>query len=333
MEMVDHAVRYDWQSAALLLGRDHRSEVNLAEEQRGLLYGEGENKDRNLGRLVRVQGRSETALGAIPPDLPGQPPSVLSLTLQGWGKRNVLSSRAAWARVRLLEKDMCLRTGPGGLRPLPGAKPPPQAQSASASKWFNEDQTEEDKTLALLSEATELYLKSLLEGAVNAARNRQNLDGVRLWHKQHTASAGAGQSPQQQVNGDNAPLCLRLGCDVRRQVALAEGNAAKTVQRMEEALYRQVEGRPNSSLRDDGVLYSATCMSDLSKRPRLSSAASRADHDAKRCFEIFGGKGSGAPPFGRVPKKAKIMVKDFRHCLEDPAFPWRRGGVVATAFM
>jgi hypothetical protein len=41
-----------------------------------------------------------------------------------------------------------------------------------------------------------------------------------------------------QHSGSKPPIGLRLGCDVSRQVALAAGNAARTVQRMEEALQR-----------------------------------------------------------------------------------------------
>ena len=203
--------------------------------------------------------------------------------------------------------------------------------------------------------ATEYFIKSLLEGAVNAARQRQNLDGIRLWHQQHTtsmpknsslaskAAAGAADAPVtggslkalEQTPSKEYPLSLRLGCDVRRQIALAEGNAAKTYQRMEEAIHRQ-KANPNphlTHLASDRTLYNATSMSELSKIPKLPSAPSRADYDAKRSFEVYGGKHSFGPPLGRVPKKARVMVDDFRYCLNDPTFPLKRKSMLASGFM
>eukprot|EP00567_Pseudictyota_dubia_P001627 CAMPEP_0197466700 /NCGR_PEP_ID=MMETSP1175-20131217/65187_1 /TAXON_ID=1003142 /ORGANISM="Triceratium dubium, Strain CCMP147" /LENGTH=950 /DNA_ID=CAMNT_0043002749 /DNA_START=1093 /DNA_END=3945 /DNA_ORIENTATION=- len=385
MEMVDHATRYDWSSAALLLGKEYKSEVNLAEEQRRLLYGEG--GAGALGRpgaaqaataIVTSASVSESAAAAprteferhatatkaaagLPPTQ-SQPSNKLPPAARGWDKRNVLSVRAAWAKLRLPEREALHlsggtgRSGPtAGLRPLPGAaaaqqpktnKPSlvPQAQPPCETEWFNEDRAKEDKSLALLSEATELYLKSVLEGAVSSARRRQNLDGVRLWHRQHVTngdksggtsslstaalSASGGQPPE-----GSAPLCLRLGCDVHRQAALAEGNAAKTVQRMEEALSRSKDlDAAGRNLRDDETLYGAESMADLAQRPRLARASMTADRDAKRKFEVFGGKGSGAPPFGRVPKKVLILAKDLRPCLEDPSFPVRRLCVPRSIF-
>jgi hypothetical protein len=43
----------------------------------------------------------------------------------------------------------------------------------------------------------------------------------------------------------------------------------------------------------------------------LKDASQKADDEAKRSFEIYGGKESKDPPFGRVPKKAKLMVNDL----------------------
>ena len=65
-----------------------------------------------------------------------------------------------------------------------------------------------------MSEATQTCLKSLLEGAANSAHQRQNLEATRLWYAQHEPNP--------------YPLTLRLGCVFKRQMALAQGNAAKT---------------------------------------------------------------------------------------------------------
>jgi hypothetical protein len=84
------------------------------------------------------------------------------------------------------------------------------------------------------------------------------------------------------------------------------------------------------NLNSNETLYKATSMSDLSKRPRLARAPERAEFDAKRSFEEYSGKNSGAPPLGRVPKKVKIGKKDISSCLQDPHFPWKRKRTVAA---
>jgi hypothetical protein len=102
---------------------------------------------------------------------------------------------------------------------------------------------------------------------------------------------------------------------VTRQVAQAAGNAAKTVQRMEEAIDRS--GQPSVDLKDPEVLYEATSMVDLALKPKLAHAVENAENEAKRSFEVYGGKvASTEPPFGRVPKRAKIEASDFEMGLE-----------------
>jgi len=228
-----------------------------------------------------LYGTNKPPTHTVPPILTDAQPRS-----RGWSKHNVVSSRVAWARVR-------------------------QVESADR-RWHNEDVAERDPTLALLSEATEIFLKSLLQGAVSAARRRQNLDGIRLWHMQHAKT--------------KPPLSLRLGCDVHRQAALVDGNSAKVCHRMELALSRAKIPRRITRLDDPEVLYWATTMSDLSKRPKLEGAAEEADLEAKRKFEIFGGRASGAPPFGRVPKKSKLEIGDLMYCVQDFSFPWQTRG-------
>jgi len=285
MDMVENAATYDWTTAASLLGKQHLSVVNLSVEQKKLLYGEEKDK----------------AEDAMPQDKTMVEP--LSHVQRGWDRRNVLSARAAWARVRLNETDHIENGTP-------------------KASWFNEDRAEEDTTLALLSEATEIYLKSVLEKAVQCAHQRQNLDGLRLWHLQHDRSKPA-------------PLSLRLGCDVRRQVARAAGNAAKTYKRMEAAIERQ-EGLvpPHARALDDHkVLFEAESMADLAMRPKLANAKERAEANSKRSFDVFNGKDSSAPPFGRVKKRAKLLVGDFRSAFEQCSFYQQRKNVAALAFL
>lgn len=313
MQDLDHAVDYDWTSAALLLGKEARADVSLDTEQKFLLYGSSLSAPR-----PGVQAAQSAA-----------PSSELPASMRGWGKKNVLSSRAAWARVRLREqREQMARSSKHKQAPEVGGLRLPSAQStdekpvlAPEAEWFNEEKAEEDKVLAVLSEGTEIYLKSILQKALTAARQRENLDGIRLWHLQHGPS--------------KPPMSIRLGCDVNRQLAQVEGNAAKTVQRMEEALERQTNVPAKArALEDEETLYNATSMADLALRPKLANAAEEADENAKRSFQVYGGKESAeCPPFGRVPKKPKITTQDFSLAREWTDYGHQRNGFATSQMM
>merc|ERR1719354_666509 len=117
---------------------------------------------------------------------------------------------------------------------------------------------------------------------MNSASKRLNLDGIRLWHQQHAAKEAKMKAlPGKKVI--DPPLHLRLGCDTKRQYSLVQGNAAKTYQRLEEALSRQPQKELNTE-----SMYNATSMAELSKIPKLSGAAAKASYNAKRIFEIHG---------------------------------------------
>mmetsp|Transcript_27332 Transcript_27332/g.39580 ORF Transcript_27332/g.39580 Transcript_27332/m.39580 type:complete len:377 (+) Transcript_27332:520-1650(+) len=367
MEVIDHAVKYNHSNAGLLLSPNLvQCDVNIHEEQWKLVYGD-------IGDATKTQqGQQRPQQPSLQrPVLPVAAAASSSLppALRGWGKRNIVSARTAWARVRLPEQQQkqqndlknkfpSLPTKSTWSTPQTAAfaisstevtattATDPSSSSSDttllspSTAWVNDEKAEEDITLALLSEATEIYLKTILEGAVSAARSRQNIDGIRLWHQQHVgassnASTPAGSAPRTNENNKKkAPaLSLRLGCDVKRQVALAQGNAAKTYQRMEEALsrrnnHRYSSSKNNTNLKDITSFENATSMSDLSMKPTLSkNATSEADYHAKRSFEIYGGKDSGVPPLGRVPKKGIITARDFRACMDDPVFPFKSRGI------
>lgn len=283
MEMVDHAIDYDWTTSGMLLGN---ADLELSEEQRKLVYN------------------------TPPPPTAPTSPTRLSTAAAGWGKRNVVSARAGWARVRLRElRERNPRTPvvADGLLKLPTA-PDGDAASSSpstpspSSAWVNEETAEEDPVLHMLSEGCESYLKGILAKALVCARQRQNLDGIRLWHQQHKT----------EENSTPPALSLRLGCDVPRQAARAAANAAMTCKRMEQALERQHVPTTNRTLNDETLLQ-ATSMTDLALRPQLSKGVETADYTAKRSLETYGGKeaSSSEPPLGRVPKQAKLEVADF----------------------
>eukprot|EP00980_Cylindrotheca_fusiformis_P000663 scaffold160_cov136-Cylindrotheca_fusiformis.AAC.10 len=271
MEMVDHAVEYDWKTAGQLI--NPKAEIEVDEGQRRLLYGESQPKQATSNEPV---------------------------PRPGWDKANVLSARGAWARVRLSEQkaDPKAPVVANGLLTLPTTMEPVQVKTSTA--WINEQTAEQDVVLAMLSEGCQTYIKGILEKAVHCSRQRQNVDGIRLWHQQHEASEESKPA-----------LALRLGCDVTRQVAQAHGNAAMTCKRMEEALERQSDVPARSRILQGESLEEATSMADLALRPQLAKGVETADYQAKRLFETFGGKHSSEPPLGRVPKKAKVESIDL----------------------
>mmetsp|Transcript_40053 Transcript_40053/g.96654 ORF Transcript_40053/g.96654 Transcript_40053/m.96654 type:complete len:794 (+) Transcript_40053:78-2459(+) len=274
MQMVDHAVLFDYKAAGQLI-KSNKADLQVNQEQRKLLYSERNPKP--------------------------SPPKKEAGLRSGWDRTNVFSARAAWARVRLPEGKTSPKTPVvgGGLLTLPSATP--AYTNEASTTWTNEEKAEQDVVLAMLSEGCQHYLKGILQKAVHCARQRQNVDGVRLWHQQHTAA----------TQGKAAALSLRLGCDISRQLAQAAGSAATTCKRMEEALERQSHVPASTRILNDETLEGATSMGDLSLRPQLAKAVEGADLQARRSYELYGGKHSSEPPLGRVPKKAKVEKIDL----------------------
>ena len=140
-------------------------------------------------------------------------------------------------------------------------------------------------------------------------------------------SAASSSSPQQ------PPLTLRLGCDVPRQVARTEANAALTVKRMEEALERQADLPARKRVLDEESLEEASSMSEIALRPRLARGVDEANLQAARASEVAGGKLATEPPLGRIPKRAKLEVIDFQNGMQLAMRPGRhRASVVSGAF-
>ncbi len=351
MELIDHAVDYSWPSIGQLLGS--KADLTLTDEAQQLLYGDSPPPHASSTSSKKKAGGATslartTSGGQLPTS--GEDPSddsdqlVGSNIRKGWGRKNILSARATWARIRLKEVEARAgskaATAPvvaDGLLTLPPPSSSPQQTPTSArgipmypivedGSWVNDEKAEQDKAIALLSEGCQIYLKSILETAIQCARQRQNVDGIRLWHQQYAALLGGKKlslgnndasskekaKDRNVFKGEKPPLSLRLGCDVSRQVARAQGNAAMTVRRMEEALERQTGVLPSRArVLQDETLLAATSMEDLAWRPPLKEGAKEAENDAKRCYEIYGGKEAKEPPLGRVPKKARLAVEDF----------------------
>jgi hypothetical protein len=292
MELVDHAFGFDWTVTGSLLGDS--THATLTEEQRRLLY-DSKNHGGVVDKIFETEG--------------------VCFPLEGWSHRNIVSSRVAWSRLRLGKKQNASVTIPAnpvvasGLLSIPQVtgKKPITIESKNSTDtsdvdfvWYNEEKAEADVALAVLSEGTEIYIKSVLMKALHCARQRQNLDGIRIWH-------------QQFASGDSKPtFSLRLGCDVERQIAQTEGNAAMTCKRMEEACERQSNVPTRDRILNNYTLSNATSMSDLALRPLLGNAVTTAELEGKRKFEIYGGKNCEEPPLGRLSKVAKLEVIDFQ---------------------
>ena len=289
MEHVDHAYNYDWSTTGSILGESIHTA--MSEEQMRLLF---ESK--------KFAGLADKDLNA----------EGIGFPVQGWSKRNIISSRVAWSRLRAGKRQTAASSNPVvaggllGLTQVPGKKPVTIEGNNNPDttevdfEWYNEVKAEADITLAVLSEGAEIYLKSVVMKALHCARQRQNLDGIRLWHQQFAS------------DDDKPNLSLMLGCDVARQIAQAEGNAAMTCMRMEAANKRQSNIPARDRTLNEFSLVQATSMSDLSLRPHLETAEATAELEGKRRFEIYGGKLHEEPPLGRLAKVAKLEVSDFQ---------------------
>jgi len=270
MEELDGPVTHVFTSAADLLSTQHLPDVNIDEEQEALLYGPFSSGDAPTKPSKSMLTEAKESIGK-------------SDTFQGWGQRNILSASVSWVRIRRFNETIAK----GKEKLLP--------------KWEGEEAAERDITCTLLSEATQIYIRRILEEAVSSARERGNLDLMRIWHLQY--------GPKR------PPLALQLGCDITRQIKLATGNVATTVQKMEEALLNSPASHIQSSALEHDVISHSTCMEELSIRLHDDKAIFNARSCAKRNYEFYGGKesGSGDHPFGPIPKKNKVTVRDINN--------------------
>jgi hypothetical protein len=349
MSEVDHAISYNWKNAASLLSKDYMSEISISEEQHVLLYGEAPKDEKKSATSPRALKRQS------PLDKARSGSKLYDDKDETWSDRNVINGRMAWAVVHLhdLEGKAQLKQTKD-LKGVNHAFLSPKANQlldksdvTPQHAWVNDEKAEQDPVLEMISEATQQYLKNIMEVGVRVAKKRYNVDGMRLWHLQHAHAKKVALSASK-ITVRPPPLMLRLGCDVTRQIAMAYGNAAKTSQRMEEAVARKSATsspltrisakRKFAVVDEDGVLLdpdaiereakqkeddelqqaflTSTSMGNFSKQIYRSEAkelAKEAEHHAGTFFEMYGGKFASEPPFGRVPKKkkCKITIKDL----------------------
>lgn len=304
VETLDHAINLkDWTSTTLVLGQ--KTHATISEEQRQLLY-------------------------RAPKPAPAD--DAYSFPRTGWSRKNLVSARNAWAKIRLREKKS--HANPASTLALPlSTSTDGEPKTIPVTSWFNEEVAEEDGALAALSEGAQVYMKSILEKAVYCARQRQNVDGVRLWHSTVVSSSSSSSGSSSSSKNEPPPLALRLGCDVPRQVARTEANAALTCKRMEEALERQTDLPARKRVLDNETLEEANSMAEIALRPRLARGVDEAEIGAARANEIAGGKYATQPPLGRIPKRFKLEVIDFQNGQQLAMRPGRhRASVVSGAF-
>lgn len=196
-----------------------------------------------------------------------------------------------------------------------------EKESSTQATWINEEIAEEDPMLTLISEATQLYVKKILETAVTMSRKKQNLDAKRLWHLHH-------------VHHKKPPLGLVLGCDVYRQYAANNAEASNACLRLEQALARKNFGKDEDSKRingDDGLIMECSSLNDLSRFVQQPNAVAEAEVFVKRKQDEATGTNTGDarlrnPPFGRVPKKCKLLTSDL-------VSAYRTMGMCKTSFL
>ena len=296
MAMLDQNIRYDPLSAAKVLTREKlQDQLSLDQEQKILLYGSTKFTAR-WSKLKRQE--------AIDTVSTKDDPFIL---FRGWDKRNIVSTRIAYARTH---DSKIVETKKPTINAINSDSDDDIENKTSSSKdtWVNEELAEKDLMLTLISEATQLYVKKILETAVTLSRKKQNLDGIRIWHLHH-------------VQKRSPPLGLQLGCDVYRQYVLGDADAAGTCRRMEQALTRRNFGINPSAENidgDDGLVKNATSIVDMSRRIQLPNASLDDDNFVKRKLDTYAGKGDDetdpiGPPFGRVPKKCKLSTVDLNN--------------------
>ena len=313
-DALDHATDLrDWTHTPLVLGQ--KTHAVLTEAQQQLLYG------GSAAVPVSAQESDDTV---VPDD--DDSSTTPSFPRPNWETDNLVGVRTVWSKVRLREKKLHgSASGPSLLPlPIPITVGTTTRTTLPVTAWFNEDVAAADAALAALSEGAQIYVRTLLEKAIYCARQRQNVDGIRLWHAQVMAHEHDQKEPS---------LVLRLGCDVSRQVARNQANAALVNQRMEEALERQTDLPEHKRKLTAAVLDEAHSMSQVALRPRLAQGVDTAALEAARLSEVAGGKYATEPPLGRVPKRAKLEVVDFQNGMSLALRPGKHwASVVSGAF-
>ena len=305
--MLEQNVRYDPFSAAKLLSRENLAErLNLDREQKILLYGITSFTSRQsklrIPRRTCDEVPNKTNANVLQPVL-----------FKGWDQRNIVNTRIAYSKVHCSSR----------------AKQQPENKriqdedenahvmkadeenhcdtifgSVDQQEWINEEVAENNPMLTLISEAVQLFTKRILEKAVTFSRKKQNLDAIRLWHLHHLGIP----------NHNKPPLGLQLGCDVQRQHALADAEAGNACYRMEQALSRRAIGIVDTEdLDSEDVISKATNLSDLARRVKLPNGANDAEVFTKKRLQQYDGRSDmiTEPPFGRVPKRCKVVPDDL----------------------
>jgi len=139
MEIIDQSINHNWENNGFLLGEN--TDIDLNKEQQILLNSKLRSRIPTDPRINRP-----------------------------WDKRNLVSARNAWAMIRLPEQIRAMKVDQSLAPVVDAISLSKRDLSNVKSSWFNEEIAEQDKSLALLSEATQIYTKQILDKALQCTR-------------------------------------------------------------------------------------------------------------------------------------------------------------------
>ena len=216
-----------------------------------------------------------------------------------WGSKNILSSRNAHARLRT--------------KRYRDENPNNATANSNKREWKAEDVEANDTACALLSAATQEFVKTLCMEAISLSRSRQNLEGLRILHMQNPKLC----------NGVEPPLGLTINSDIDKQRAKVELDNITLFLKQEDLILKKIESARASQsslvkeLLSTEPKYTSTVtdMKMLSKRVHLPDTLQTGrDDTVKLGKEIRAGT---KKPFGDVPAgKVKISGDDIRECVD-----------------
>jgi hypothetical protein len=232
----------------------------------------------------------------IPETLP------LEVSFNQYMKSNILTPRMAWARLRLPNYNDWENS----------------ARASTVAKWEGLQTAKNDRAAAMLSCATEVFIKRILTGAVRSAQRDAELDGVRLYEA------------VRKTDCEPAPLGMVIGCDLLKQVAQSHVAIGKTILAQEKHLaqkYKNMDQREPSNANNNTTashrqnVVSSMTGKYVSASPSMGSLGKR-KYDENRVKEMSGmiqkletyvkGLDEGSHPIKVVPKDGVVKV-DVAH--------------------
>ena len=267
--------------------------VNLQQEQMELLRTAGgsdrvaiEHHPHGKLDLLRLPSTSE----------------VLTEQYKNWGSKNILTARCAYARLRTPERSSVDHVVDFVGRGQADAK---LASVINSNEWKSPSHVESnDASCAMLSEATEIFLRRVLTAGIVRAQSSIDIDGIRFYMMQKLAKS-------------QPPLGMILGKDVDKQVLLARRTMYKAYLMQEEriaklrlshSITKTGKEKINNMDPKSRETRKISDMSVLSKRPYIEGEVERVKGLIKQ-LDARIRRGNPAP-FDLPPKDGKIRITD-----------------------